>query len=384
MTLAPDSIPILRTSGRLRPHLARFVWAVSFLLCGVGGCALGGRLVADIQLIEQKVNTARDRGAYRCAPEQLAIAETELEFLRYELDEGDFLRAERHHRKALDQIGKALTTTDPDKCAEKRIVITQEPTMVIEVLDRDQDGINDNDDQCPEEPEDIDGVEDEDGCPEDKGPDTDGDTIEDPQDQCPQDPEDFDDFEDVDGCPDTDNDEDTVLDTDDQCPLQPGPPEAAGCPTQDRDGDGVSDDIDQCPDVPGPAPKGCPARVLVVKTNNAIVIKRKIQFETSRAGIRGGISSEILDQIASVMKSNPTIKVNIEGHSDSRGASSFNLDLSDQRAKAVGQALLDRGVAAARVMSIGYGETKPIASNRSRKGRAANRRVEFKIVQDKN
>lgn len=146
--------------------------------------------------------------------------------------------------------------------------------------DNDGDGILDVNDQCPDEPEDKDGFEDEDGCPdpdndgdgipdeqdacpldpEDKDgfedgdgcpdPDNDGDGILDADDQCPNEPEDFDEYQDEDGCPDPDNDGDGILDVDDLCPLEAGVKEERGCPIRDRDGDGIPDHLDKCPDEP--------------------------------------------------------------------------------------------------------------------------------------
>lgn len=422
---------------------AKQLVAVLMALCAVS-CVLGAKLREDALLIEKKIATARERGAYRCAAPELARAETNLEFLEYELREGDFRRAQRHHDVALQSINRALETTDPEQCAEKRVTIRDDRPIVITKTDRDGDGILDDVDQCPDEPEDgdgfeddngcpdpdndgdtvlditdqcpsepgdpknngcpvadrdgdgvadgtdkcpdipedVDGVEDGDGCPEDENVDSDGDGLLDNVDACPSQPEDADDFQDLDGCPDPDNDLDTVLDTVDACPLQPGAPSNNGCPVIDRDGDGITDDIDQCPDVPGSPPNGCPKRVLVVKTDTKIEIKQQIMFESNKAVIRGKLSFEIIDQVAAVLKSNPLIKVVIEGHTDSVGAADYNLRLSDQRAKAVRDAIIERGVDADRMEAIGYGESRPIASNKSRKGRAANRRVEFVIVQE--
>ncbi|MFC1611149.1 OmpA family protein [Myxococcota bacterium] len=417
-----------------RQGWARGILAVIAL--GSISCVIGAKLREDAKLIEKKIANARERGSYRCAPNELAKAEAHLEFLQYELQMGDFRRAQRHHRAALENITRALDITDPNECAEKRVLIMtdadrdgdgildvddqcpDEPEdvdtwqdedgcpdpdndadTVLDVADkcplqagdpandgcpiddRDGDGIPDATDQCPDIPEDLDGHEDEDGCPDEENLDSDGDGILDNVDKCPTEPEDIDQFEDEDGCPDPDNDQDTVLDVVDGCPLQPGPPENNGCPVQDRDGDGINDDVDQCPDVPGLAPTGCPKRVLVVKTDDKIEIKKQIKFETNKATIKGRISFEILDQVGAVMKSNPTIKVVIEGHTDSVGPADYNLRLSDSRANSVRDALVEREVASDRMEAIGYGESKPIASNRSRRGRAANRRVEFKIVQ---
>ncbi|MEC9466049.1 MAG: OmpA family protein, partial [Myxococcota bacterium] len=227
-------------------------------------------------------------------------------------------------------------------------------------------------------PEDIDGFEDQDGCPEED--DTDGDGITDPNDKCPNVPEDMDLYLDEDGCPEPDNDEDTVLDMEDMCPLQPGLPSNAGCPSADRDGDTVEDAEDQCPDVPGNPPSGCPKRVLVEVKDSHIEIKEKINFELNGSSIKGGISFQILDQISQVLKSNPQLKIKIEGHTDSSGAADYNLQLSDSRAKAVAEALVKRGIDSGRLQAIGYGESRPIASNSSKSGRATNRRVEFNIV----
>jgi len=215
------------------------------------------------------------------------------------------------------------------------------------------------------------------GCP---SPDRDGDGIRNEVDGCPDSPEDLDYYEDEDGCPEPDNDQDTVLDINDDCPLQPGAVENRGCPQQDRDSDGILDDVDQCPDVPGNPPLGCPARVLVKVTDTHIEIKEHINFKTNKAVITGETSFEILSQVASVLKSKPRITVVIEGHTDSVGAADYNLKLSDDRAKAVRESLVERGVARERLEAIGYGESRPVGLNQSAQGRAANRRVEFRIV----
>lgn len=422
----------------------RCMSVVATVLAAMSLSCLGARLKADAKVLEQNIATARERGSYRCAPKELAKAEAHLDFLLYELEEGDFRRAGWHHRNALENINKALEITDPNECAEKRVLISEEPQIQIGLADRDGDGITDDVDQCPDEPEDIDtfedengcpdpdndadtvldvddkcplvpgdpanqgcpvddrdgdgipdnvdqcpdvpedldGHEDEDGCPEEENLDSDGDGILDNVDKCPQEPEDFDSFQDEDGCPDPDNDQDGVLDTVDGCPLDPGPESNNGCPIRDRDGDGINDDVDQCPDVPGRPPTGCPKRVLVVKTGDKIEIKKQIRFKTGKAIIRARISFMILDQVSQVLKSNPDIKVVIEGHTDSRGSASYNLRLSDDRAHSVREALVERGVDPGRLEAIGYGESKPIASNKTRKGRATNRRVEFNIIQD--
>jgi outer membrane protein OmpA-like peptidoglycan-associated protein len=115
--------------------------------------------------------------------------------------------------------------------------------------DADGDGIPDYRDKCPDQPEDKDGFEDSDGCPD---PDNDKDGIPDVKDKCPNEPEDFDNFEDEDGCPELDNDKDGVPDKQDNCPLKPGPKESRGCPPDmlDDDGDGIPNHKDKCPTEP--------------------------------------------------------------------------------------------------------------------------------------
>lgn len=369
-------------------------------------CVAGAKLRANAGQIQNKVQLARERGAYNCAPMELAKAESHLEFLRDELDFGDVMRADWHHRVALENISHALDITDPDTCLDKVVVFDEPEPVVIKEVDRDKDGILDTEDQCPDEPEDLDNFEDEHGCPDpdndgdtvldtvdlcplvpgdaaNKGcpnPDRDGDGVQNSVDKCPDDAEDRDLFEDEDGCPDPDNDADSVLDVDDQCPLQPGLVEHGGCPVMDRDSDGVSDNVDLCPDVPGTPPNGCPARVLVKVTETHIEIKEHINFETAKAVIKGELSFQIIDQVGSVLKSKPKLNIVIEGHTDSVGAADYNLQLSDDRANAVREALIERGIAPERMEAIGYGESRPVGWNQTKEGRAANRRVEFRIV----
>jgi OmpA-OmpF porin, OOP family len=125
-------------------------------------------------------------------------------------------------------------------------------TFDSKVLDRDQDGVTDDRDPCPEDPEDLDKFEDADGCPD---LDNDQDALPDSADKCPNQPEDLDGFEDKDGCPDPDNDNDGVPDVSDHCVGEPetknGFDDADGCPdVKDTDSDGVLDENDKCPDQP--------------------------------------------------------------------------------------------------------------------------------------
>lgn len=224
--------------------------------------------------------------------------------------------------------------------------------------DRDDDGIKDADDDCPDVPEDKDGFEDEDGCPD---PDNDKDGILDQDDQCPMDPEDIDRWQDSDGCPEDDNDGDGINDAADECPNDP----------EVKNG---FEDEDGCPDE-------ATKKKLVVVKREKIEINDKIFFAFDSDRILPK-SYDLLDQIAAVINEHTEIPaIFIEGHTDSDGAEDYNRELSDRRAKSVRQYLIDLGrVAADRLDAKGFGESNPIASNATEDGKAENRRVEFRIV----
>ncbi len=283
------------------------------------------------------------------------------------------------------------------------------------VFDRDGDGIEDEEDRCPAEPEDEDGFEDHDGCPDtdddadgivdaqdrcprqpetrngfedgdgcpDEVPDTDGDGIKDDLDQCDEQPEDPDQFQDEDGCPDPDNDGDGVLDGADRCPNEAGPVENRGCPDTDRDGDSVVDRLDNCPDEPGdPANHGCKKKQKVVIRRDRLEILDKVYFKTNSDRIRRR-SYALLMNVAAVLNAHPEIdRVRIEGHTDSRGQRDYNLQLSQRRAESVLRFLVERGgVDQSRLRAVGYGPDRPVVPNaRTRQDHARNRRVEFVIV----
>ncbi len=309
--------------------------------------------------------------------------------------------------------------------------------------DRDGDGINDKNDVCPDAPEDIDGDRDADGRPdvdsdndgvEDCTPGCpllatkDGAGNEVPPPKCDictvgapeQIAEDKDGFEDDDGCPELDNDKDGILDTADACPNDAGPletkgcpdrdgdliadvddkcpdekgidqketnPERHGCPRPDSDGDGFFDDEDGCPKEPGvrnetdPSKNGCPKKFkLIVIKKDKIEIKQQVQFDTGKATIKP-ISAKLLAEVGEAIRDSQLSKVTVEGHTDDVGDDDFNMRLSQDRANSVRAWLIEKErVDPAILESIGYGETTPIASNRTKAGRAQNRRVEFKVA----
>ena len=255
--------------------------------------------------------------------------------------------------------------------------------------DNDKDGIPDLNDACPFKPETKNGFKDHDGCPD--IPDQDGDGIADNVDKCPKEAEDVDKFQDEDGCPDPDNDNDEVPDQFDDCPMdaedQDGFEDDDGCPDPDNDKDGVLDAQDKCPNEPETIngykdDDGCPdkGKTHVIIKDNKIIITQKVYFKTGKATIRKR-SHGILGEVALVLKVNQRLKgVRIEGHTDSRGPDARNKGLSQRRAQAVMDFLVGKGVKPLRLFAIGYGEERPIATNRTRAGRGKNRRVEFVIL----
>ena len=257
--------------------------------------------------------------------------------------------------------------------------------------DTDGDGIYDKDDACPEVaglPEfkgcpdtDKDGIQDsEDACPEEVGtkelngcPDNDGDGIINSEDACPDDKG----TKMMNGCPDADGD--GVADKDDKCPTVAGAKDNAGCPWPDTDGDGVADKDDKCPTVAGTvANNGCPevSDDAIKKLND---YAKTILFNSGKFSFQKQ-TFPVLEAITAILKEYPTAKFSIEGHTDNVGKADFNQKLSDGRANAVKQYLIDNGIDPFRLTSKGFGESMPIDTNKTAKGKANNRRVEVKLV----
>ncbi len=221
--------------------------------------------------------------------------------------------------------------------------------------DTDGDGIYDKDDACPEvaglkqfngcPDTDGDGIVDgSDACPDVAGlaafngcPDTDGDGIADKDDACP----DVAGPASTKGCPDTDGD--GLADKDDKCPKEAGPRDNQGCPWPDTDGDSVLDKDDKCPTVKGTvANEGCPevSDEVVKKLND---YAKTILFDTGKFSFQKQ-TFPVLQAITAILKEYPTAKFSIEGHTDNVGKADFNQKLSDGRANAVKQYLIDSGI----------------------------------------
>lgn len=365
--------------------MVRRAAVVALLL--LSGCAHVAVMRGEIDGLEKLIAQAERNGAKRCAPRELAIARAHTTFATVELDEANSLRAEDHLIVARSNAQAAYDLSPAVKCSERRFVIEEPPPPPPPPKpgDRDGDGYSDDVDDCPDKPETYNGVDDLDGCPDD--PDTDGDGLPDSKDACELVPEDTDGYLDGDGCPDHDNDLDQVPDTAEakpECVNQPEDPDAFqdedGCPEPDNDGDEVLDLDDECPMVPGVkggARPGCPQKnTLVVVTEKEIKITQQIHFAFNKAVIRPE-SYPVLDAVVQVLKDNPKMLIEVQGHTDNVGAPSINKPLSQQRADAVRKYLVDHGILSNRLTSVGYGQDQPLVPNTTDRNRALNRRVQF-------
>lgn len=249
--------------------------------------------------------------------------------------------------------------------------------------DNDKDGILDINDKCPDDPEDKDGFEDDDGCPD---PDNDGDKIPDTRDKCPGLPEDYDGYEDNDGCPDPDNDNDGIVDSVDQCPDDVEDfdnfEDEDGCPDLDNDKDGIPDLKDLCPNEPETFNNykdddGCPD---TVKKSEPDIPKHQIvhgiSFRTGSSDMSFD-SYQYLEPIVKQLKQYPEVEIEIRGHTDSVGSYQRNMELSQMRAESVRKYFLSQGISAKRVSAVGFGPSSPVGDNKTAAGRAKNRRIEI-------
>lgn len=272
--------------------------------------------------------------------------------------------------------------------------------------DSDGDGILDEDDKCPFEREDIDGYQDDDGCPDN---DNDNDGILDINDACQNIAEDIDGFQDDDGCPDVDNDGDGIKDLDDDCPNIAedidGFEDGDGCPDADNDGDGILDAVDACVDsaevfngykdddgcpdeLPKPVyvqPKQVIERPKTPRTNNtpkpvrsnvpsSFTIRSEITFGTESSQIKSSAYGE-LNRIVNELKKYPNTTWRIEGHTDSKKSRADANRITKSQADAILSYFISQGLQPGKFQSVGFGDATPVASNTSVYGRMKNRRI---------
>jgi len=226
-------------------------------------------------------------------------------------------------------------------------------------VDSDHDGIPDKEDQCPNEPEDKDGFQDEDGCPD---PDNDKDGIPDLKDKCPNDPEDFDGFEDSDGCPDPDNDHDKIPDVNDKCPNEP------------ETYNGFEDD-DGCPDTVDKGANHNQSIEPLLPLDKRTQIRR-VQFIDNTARLVPEAYSA-LDTLVTRIQLSPDMIIEVRGYLDDVGSESERQKLSEARAVSVREYLISKGIGQDRVIARGMGSRDPLTTNHTAAGRKQNRRIEI-------
>ncbi|MFA5623952.1 MAG: OmpA family protein [Bradymonadales bacterium] len=384
--------------------VAGLLSVVAALMLASLGCVDANKLKAQTKQIKETAERI-ESPAYRCAPKEFALGKAHGEFGSMELGDGNGRRAEDHVVFGYAHMQDAERISSHPACQDGAL------------KDRDQDGIIDSEDLCPDVP----GVAEYKGCPD---PDPDKDSVcsiwvseagligsFDCQgmDHCPDTPGELA----YSGCSNPDTDSDGICDPwveklgflekfpgcsgSDLCPTVRGVPEFKGCPNPDPDRDGVCDPwvsemnmlgqlsdcqgSDKCPFEKGVLEEdGCPPpnKYLVV-TEDRIELKEQVFFATNKTKVLKQ-SEPLLDEIAKVLKNNPTIHIRVEGHTDSSGRHRNNVKLSQGRAKSVVSELIKRGIEKGRMVSEGFGPDRPIDTNDTPEGKANNRRVEIHIT----
>ncbi|MEX1361739.1 MAG: OmpA family protein [Nannocystaceae bacterium] len=395
----------MKTRIRTRLPLSLVAVMSAALLPACVGQNVFGEVEGTQTLLQRAIRDGSK--SLNCAPKETAIAEANIKFAQDALAIGEYYRGKQYAEKAAYYTERARDMTSPERCRDK---------AVATIGDQDGDGYDDEVDTCPTEPEDFDSFEDDDGCPD---PDNDGDSVLDAAQfvdgqwvnndrkddlDCRNEPEDIDGFEDEDGCPDPDNDGDGILDEPDQCKNIPEDvdnfEDDDGCPDADNDKDKICDPwvaskglaeeyaelcsgSDRCPDDPedydgDQDDDGCPD-LKAQFDGCSVKISEKVFFKFNKSDIDPR-SFELLNDVATVMNTVPEeLHFRIEGHTDSKGRDSYNKKLSQRRANAVRDYIVGKGVQTGRLESVGFGEERPIDSNRTNDGRARNRRVEFNV-----
>jgi len=246
-------------------------------------------------------------------------------------------------------------------------VVIAPPPVPQAPKDTDGDGITDDLDKCPTVP----GVAKYEGCPV---PDTDKDGINDDNDKCPT----VAGLAKYEGCPVPDTDKDGMNDEEDKCPELAGVARYEGCPVPDTDKDGINDEEDKCPTVPGIASQqGCP-EITAEVTRKINYAAQNVYFATASTKLLSK-SFAPLNEVVKILTDNPSLRLRIEGHTDSQGADDYNMKLSDGRAGSVKSYLVSKGIDESRLESEGFGESQPVADNKTAAGRQKNRRVVMKV-----
>ena len=284
--------------------------------------------------------------------------------LQFNLGDGSYVNLQFNYRVEVSGLSTkhfnyGFGFVAPLKDKKPPVVAPPPPPPPPAPIDTDGDGIFDTNDKCTTVP----GVAKYAGCPV---PDTDGDGINDDNDKCPT----VKGVAKYAGCPVPDTDKDGINDDEDKCPTVAGLARYQGCPIPDTDKDGLNDEVDKCPTVFGPRENnGCPILNFDPKD-----IKFKVNSDKLTAP-----SLVELDKGVENLNQYPTLKLTVEGHASTTGTDKINNALSAKRATSVKTYLVSKGISENRLSTVSFGSTKPIADNKTAKGRAANQRVEFKI-----
>ncbi|HVZ55267.1 MAG TPA: OmpA family protein [Chitinophagaceae bacterium] len=318
-------------------------WVQPYLSAGLGGSKYGGYYGAFVPLgMGLKLNLFKDASIVINTQYRVPVT------------------SETNGYHFFHSIGIAANVGKKKEPPVKEVIIPQ-------IKDSDSDGVADDKDKCPTVP----GVAKYEGCPI---PDTDKDGINDEEDKCPT----VAGLSRYQGCPIPDSDNDGINDEQDKCPTVAGVARYDGCPVPDTDKDGVNDEEDKCPSVPGVKEnQGCPVIAEEVR-KKVDYAAQNIYFATGSFKLLSK-SFKGLNEVAQILKDNPDTKLSIDGHTDNTGKPDKNLILSQNRANAVKQYLISKGVDETRLTATGHGQDQPIADNKTSKGRAKNRRVELKL-----
>ena len=277
-------------------------------------------------------------------------------------------KVKAHYQTSLGLVIKfGGTDTDGDGVYDKKDACPQVAGLMEfnGCPDADGDGIKDSDDACPN----VAGLAVMNGCP-----DADADGVADKDDMCPN----VKGTKANKGCPDTDGD--GVVDKNDKCATEAGPMANGGCPWPDTDGDSILDKDDKCPTVAGIASEGgCPEIISNEAKMGMGAFTEAILFNIESASFQRGVE-KALDGMLVIINEFPEANFAIRGYTDTSGSVSGNLKLSNARANAVLDYLVENGIDAARLTATGFGQESPSSSNKTRAGRVQNRRVEVKVT----
>jgi OmpA-OmpF porin, OOP family len=292
--------------------------------------------------------------------------------LQAKLTAGTFVTLNSQYRfqvtqKSNSHLFHSLGVVSNIKSLDEPVAAVAPPALPVVQApkDSDGDGVADADDKCPN----VAGLASLQGCA-----DADSDGIADGDDKCPNQAG----LAKYQGCPIPDTDADGVNDEEDKCVNEKGVARYQGCPIPDTDGDGINDEEDKCVDRKGTAANsGCPEIAKAVVDKIAYAAKN-VFFATGSSKLLPK-SYKALDEVVKLLKQDESLLIDVSGHTDNTGKEEKNQVLSENRATAVKDYLVSKGIAESRLASAGYGSSKPVADNKTAAGKAKNRRTELGV-----